>query len=109
MSTHEAELQIAIRAAKIGGQVIFDNFDRTSHVQRKQYAEIVTNVDYEAEEAILRHLRAKRPAYAIMSEESADAGRASADVDRASQAGEGTHDLTWVVDPLDGTSNFVLH
>lgn len=94
MSTYESELRIALQAAKMGGQIVSDNFDRTLHVQRKQYSEIVTNVDYEAEEAILRHLQAKRPEFGILSEES--------------QAITGAHDLTWVVDPLDGTSNFVL-
>jgi myo-inositol-1(or 4)-monophosphatase len=94
MTTYDAELQIALQAAKIGRQIICDNFDRTLHIQRKQYSELVTDVDPEAEEAILKHLQTECPNHGILSEE---IGVIS-----------GKSDLIWVVDPLDGTSNFVL-
>jgi myo-inositol-1(or 4)-monophosphatase len=94
MTSNSAELQIAVEAVNRGIPIIVDNFGRTVDIARKQYSEIVTNVDREVEDAVLEYLRAERPDYGLLSEETG--------------AAPGKSDLFWVVDPLDGTSNFVL-
>ena len=86
----------AIEAAQVGGEVLRKRF-RTAmagRVEVKGHHDYVTEVDREAEAAILGYLCARYPDHAVMSEEaSPDAARAAA--------------YRWVVDPLDGTTNFV--
>jgi myo-inositol-1(or 4)-monophosphatase len=65
-------------------------------ITQKGVHDLVTVVDREAEALVLRHLRAAFPADAVLAEESA----AGADLG-ASDAGR-----RWIVDPLDGTTNF---
>lgn len=55
-------------------------------------SDIVTAADKAAERVIIDHIRASYPDHAILSEESGDDGRQS--------------DFRWVIDPLDGTTNF---
>jgi myo-inositol-1(or 4)-monophosphatase len=56
----------------------------------------VSTADRESEEAILETIRALSPGDAFLGEES---GR----------SGGGTNDRTWIIDPLDGTSNYLQH
>jgi myo-inositol-1(or 4)-monophosphatase len=58
-------------------------------------SDFVSDVDREAEEMIVRRLRAARPSDGLLSEEGA--------------IGEGTSGVRWIVDPLDGTTNFIRH
>lgn len=89
------EIDVAILAAKIGGWIIRDRFDQALDIQTKgEWGEIVTSVDQEAEDVILTYLHSRFPSHGISSEES------SAIVSK--------NNLTWFVDPLDGTSNLVL-
>jgi myo-inositol-1(or 4)-monophosphatase len=88
------EMEIALQAANIGGQIVRNNLDRTLNVNRKKYLEVVTDVDHEANAAITEYLQKVCPHCSIFSEESPTI--------------LGTSDLTWIVDPLDGTSNYVL-
>ena len=60
----------------------------------KDEINIVTKADYESEEAALGIIRAAFPGHAILAEEGGET------------AGEGTRDCCWVIDPLDGTTNF---
>lgn len=55
-------------------------------------ADIVTVADKASEETIIRHIREKYPDHAILSEESGDTS--------------GSSEFRWVIDPLDGTTNF---
>jgi len=72
----------------------FHNFDRGS-VTLKSHHEILTQADLAAEKAILGVLRQAFPDHNILSEEAGDSGKQS--------------DYLWVVDPLDGTTNFSIH
>lgn len=87
-------LNIAIRAARSGGNVIIRNLDRVDRlsVQTKERNDFVSEVDRDAELAIIQILRKAYPNHGILAEES------------------GTHagdDYQWVIDPLDGTTNFL--
>ncbi len=89
-------LTIAVKAARRAGQII----NRASldvgqlRVSTKQQNDFVTEVDRAAEAAIIDVLRDAYPGHAILAEESGASGRDQAD-------------YQWIIDPLDGTTNFI--
>ena len=91
-------LGIAVRAARRAGALI----NRAARdvdvlpVTRKRHNDFVTEVDKSAERAIIDILHRAYPDHAILAEESgATAGKA------------GESEYTWIIDPLDGTTNFI--
>ena len=91
-------LNTAIKAARRGATVInrasFD-LDRVS-VTEKHFNDFVTEVDQAAEAAIIEVLKTAYPDHAILAEESG----ASANLNDESE-------YVWIIDPLDGTTNFI--
>ncbi len=94
-------LNIAVKAARRAGAII----NRAARdvdvlaVVRKRHNDFVTEVDREAEQAIIETLRRAYPEHAILAEESgASAGE---------QASGQPSEYTWIIDPLDGTTNFI--
>jgi myo-inositol-1(or 4)-monophosphatase len=87
-------LNIAVRAARSAGNVIIRNIDRLDSltIQTKDRNDYVSEVDRQAEQEIISILRKAYPDHAILAEESGD------------QAG---NDYQWIIDPLDGTTNFL--
>jgi len=87
-------LTIAMRAARAAGRILLRYFERVDQiqVQAKNRNDFVTEVDKAAEEAIIQELRSKYPDHAFLAEES---------------GARGTSDLEWVIDPLDGTTNYL--
>jgi myo-inositol-1(or 4)-monophosphatase len=88
-------LNIAVRAARRAGSII----NRASldggglKVRAKQARDFVTQVDDAAEQAIIDVVRAAYPEHGFLAEESgASAGKA---------------ETVWIIDPLDGTTNFI--
>lgn len=86
-------LEVATQAAKDAGGIIRAHFHGERHVEYKGRSDIVTDVDLLAEKAIISLLREEYPGFGIISEE---AEEIAADLG-----------YTWIVDPLDGTRNFV--
>lgn len=87
-------LQIAVEAARSAGQILRQRYGKPLAIGKKGTVNLVTEADLAAEEAILSLLHRKTPEIAVMAEES----KGSHTLD---------HDATlWVVDPLDGTTNF---
>ena len=90
-------LNIAIKAARRAGQII----NRASNdldllkVSTKQPNDFVTEVDKAAEAAIIETLLEAYPGYGILAEES---GR---------RVAKGDEEYQWIIDPLDGTTNFI--
>ena len=92
-------LNIAIKAARRAGQII----NRASNdldllkVTAKQPNDFVTEVDKAAEAAIIEILMEAYPSYGILAEESGET------------AGKGSNEAEyqWIIDPLDGTTNFI--
>ncbi len=87
-------LTIAVRAARRGGDVIVRNLDRLPSltVDRKGPSDFVSEVDRQAEAEIVNIIHRAYPDHAFLAEESGSHG-------------EGSH--VWVIDPLDGTTNFL--
>ena len=90
-------LNVAITAARKAGSII----NRASldlervQVSAKSHNDFVTEVDQAAEEAIIDTLLTAYPGHAILAEES---GRSR---------GAKDSDYLWIIDPLDGTTNFI--
>jgi myo-inositol-1(or 4)-monophosphatase len=91
-------LNTAIKAARRGAAVInratFD-LDRIG-VTEKYFNDFVTDVDKSAEAAIIEVLKTAYPDHAILAEESG----ASANL-------HDENEYVWIIDPLDGTTNFI--
>ena len=91
-------LGIAVRAARRAGAIInraARDVDLLS-VTRKRHNDFVTEVDKAAEQAVIEILHRAYPDHAILAEESgATAGQADGS------------EYTWIIDPLDGTTNFI--
>jgi myo-inositol-1(or 4)-monophosphatase len=87
-------LAAAARAALAAGAVIRDLYGRTHQITHKGAIDLVTEADLAAEEKIIRILQAEEPGASILAEESSNSYQ---------QAPAGP---TWVIDPLDGTTNF---
>jgi myo-inositol-1(or 4)-monophosphatase len=85
---------IAARAARSAGNVILRYMNRIDglHVVEKQQWDFVSEVDKLAEAEIIKELRRAYPDHAILAEESGQTGKGP---------------LTWVIDPLDGTHNYL--
>jgi myo-inositol-1(or 4)-monophosphatase len=92
-------VNIATRAATAAGNVIVRYTNRLDNlsVSEKQRNDFVSEVDKAAEKEIVRTLQKAYPQFAILTEE---AGHLEAR-QKSSEDGE------WIVDPLDGTSNFI--
>ena len=88
-------LEVAVRAARMGGDHTLRYFRRNVGVEFKADRSPVTQADREAEQIIRDHLQQTFPLHAILGEELGDVGPADAAV-------------RWVVDPLDGTKS-VIH
>jgi len=88
-------VNIAVRAARGAGSIIVRNSGRLDRIQieRKGTNDVVSEVDRLAEQEIVATLQRAYPSHAIVGEESGGEMPASGHV--------------WVVDPLDGTRNFV--
>jgi myo-inositol-1(or 4)-monophosphatase len=87
---------IAIRAARAAGSVILRYMNRLDSVtvMEKHHLDFVSEVDRQAEAEIVRELKRAHPDHAILAEESGASGKAHAR-------------FTWVIDPLDGTHNYL--
>ena len=87
-------LSIALRAAREAGRVMLRKLDRLDlvHVDTKQGNDFVSDVDRQAEAEIIRVIRNTYPDHAILAEESGASGH---------------NQNEWVIDPLDGTTNYL--
>lgn len=97
MAVH-ALLNIAVRAARNAGEIIVRSMNRLESLQvtSKGRNDFVTEVDKAAEAEIIAHIRKHYPAHAFLAEESGETpGR------------NGESETVWVIDPLDGTTNFL--
>jgi myo-inositol-1(or 4)-monophosphatase len=89
-----AILELALRAARQAGHIQREHYETEHRIETKSAAiDLVTEVDRQCEDAIVASIRAERPGDAILAEES---GRHEV---------EGA-DWRWVIDPLDGTTNY---
>lgn len=87
-------LNIAVKAARRAGGIISrasENLDVLT-IKHKSLNDLVSEVDRAAEEAIIDVIKAAYPDHAILAEES---------------GASGDSEYVWIIDPLDGTTNFL--
>ncbi|HEX9615602.1 MAG TPA: inositol monophosphatase family protein [Bacteroidota bacterium] len=87
-------LELGIKAALEAGELIRKHAGNAKNVERKlgQETNLVTELDRQAEEIIIRHIRREYPDHDVLAEESGDDDRRS--------------EYRWIIDPIDGTTNF---
>ncbi len=86
-------LNVAIEAAKEAGKFLKINLGKVKNIQtKKEEINLVTEIDKESEKKIVQFIKSKFPHHSILAEES----------------GEAKSDLgyKWIIDPLDGTTNY---
>lgn len=88
-------MHIAVRTARAVGRRLIDRFERRHELKlrSKGLNDLVTEADVECETEIIRQLKTAYPSYRILAEESG-----------GSLAPQG---FCWIIDPIDGTANFV--
>lgn len=84
--------QVALRAAHAAGRIHLRRLSRIKVTRKTNAIDLVTEADRESERAVIRTLNRAFPEHAILAEESGANARHSAH--------------RWIIDPLDGTTNF---
>ncbi|MDR1075866.1 MAG: inositol monophosphatase [Xanthomonadaceae bacterium] len=87
-------LNVMIKAARQAGNVLLRGINRLDalNVVQKQRMDYASEIDAEAEKAVVKELRRAYPDFGVMGEEGGIQGRGR---------------YMWVIDPLDGTSNYL--
>jgi myo-inositol-1(or 4)-monophosphatase len=85
-------LRTAIEAAKGAGKIIRERYFSKCRISIKGFRDLVTDADIAAESFILKLIKERFPGHSVLSEEAGAAVNGSG--------------YTWVVDPLDGTTNY---
>jgi myo-inositol-1(or 4)-monophosphatase len=90
----QPHLNIAVSAARAAGRVIMRHLNQVDQltVRAKSRNDFVSEVDHVAEQQIVQVIRRAHPDHAILAEEGGADGRS---------------DFTWIIDPLDGTTNYL--
>ena len=88
----QAFLTIAVRAARKAGDYIIRESDKIRSVESKSQHDYVTNVDKDAEQLIIDTISHSYADHSFLGEESGSSG---------------SSEYEWVIDPIDGTTNFI--
>lgn len=98
MATLHPMLTTAVKAARRAGSIINRaSLDLEAYaVSKKRHNDFVTEVDRAAEAAVIEIINRAYPDHAILAEETGEAGNR-----------RGTSEYRWIIDPLDGTTNFI--
>lgn len=85
-------LEVAVEAAKLGGEVLKQYYGQVKEIEYKGEINLVTNVDKRSEKLIVELLNSRFPRHSVLAEEGTDMA--------------GSSEYKWVIDPLDGTTNY---
>ena len=91
----EHAIRVGIAAAYNGAKVLTAHFGNISRIGRKGAFDLVTEADTGSENQIIQTIREAFPEHAILAEESG--------------AAKGNSEYRWIIDPLDGTTNYAHH
>lgn len=83
--------RVLLESLEAAAKIAKENFGRTHNIEKKSELSIVTESDKAAEAAILARIKRDFPDHAFLTEES---------------PAHGNHSSRWVIDPIDGTTNF---
>src|SRR5262249_29402705 len=85
-------LELAIRAAREAGTILEEFAARGFHIENKGRINLVTEADLASEHHIKRLIASEYPSHRILAEETGEGGQGD--------------EYCWIIDPLDGTTNF---
>ena len=88
-------LNFAIETARDAGRVLMEKFGRITAITKKGDINLVTEADLASEALITERIRSHFPKHSILAEEAGD-----------TVVIEGEGDWKWIIDPLDGTTNY---
>lgn len=91
-------LNFAIQTAREAGGLLADRLGRALQVSNKGDIDLVTEADLASEKLIIERIQSHYPRHAILAEESGDTA--------GTEPVAGKTDWKWIIDPLDGTTNF---
>ncbi len=83
-----------VRAAREAGKILMGNFGTRYKIQAKTPRDLVSDIDLQSEQAIISILKKRYPDYNILAEEAGREKKQS--------------EFTWIIDPLDGTTNYTI-
>ena len=86
---------IGVAAAARAGEILHNYWGKTHKVEKKGAIDLVTEADLASENAIIQLIRTTFPDHIILAEESG--------------VTPGTSQYEWIIDPLDGTTNYTHH
>ena len=86
-------MTVAWEAANSAGEIVRENWHEPKTIEYKGAIDLVTSVDRESERKIVAVIRRHFPGHSILAEEETDVQGAQ-------------NDYRWIIDPLDGTTNF---
>jgi myo-inositol-1(or 4)-monophosphatase len=86
-------LETAIEAARQAGHILLEKFRKPQKINFKGLRDIVTETDLAAQARAIEIIRAQYPDHDLWAEE-------------VSQTPDGASDYCWIIDPLDGTTNY---
>ncbi len=89
-------LKTAILAAQKAGDYLLKNFGKVRKIIEKEDRNLATELDLKAEEIIIKILKKQFPSHKIFSEEG------NLDIEK-----EKEEEFLWIIDPLDGTHNYI--
>ncbi|MDT5159587.1 MAG: monophosphatase [Acidobacteriota bacterium] len=89
-------LNFAIQTALDAGRVLTEKFGRALQITNKGDIDLVTEADIASERLIVERIRSYHPRHAILTEEAGD----------VLEAGGADAEYKWIIDPLDGTTNY---
>ncbi len=97
ISSLSSILNVMIKAVQKAGRGMIRDFGEVSQLQvaQKGPGDFVSNTDLKVEEILIESLTEDRPDYAVISEE------------KGSIPSKNNSPFTWVIDPIDGTTNFI--
>lgn len=88
-------LNFAIETARDAGHLLLEKFGRITAVTKKGDINLVTEADLASEALIIERIRSHYPKHAVLAEESGE-----------SVVVDGAAEWKWIIDPLDGTTNY---
>ena len=91
-------LNFAIQTARDAGAILIDRLGRALQVSNKGDIDLVTEADLASEMLIIERIKSHFPRHAILAEESGATAGVGAE--------SGTSEWKWIIDPLDGTTNY---
>ena len=90
---HSYDFELALQAARDAGDFLFESYAKSNFIEKTMDRDIKIEEDFRSEEIILSAL--KNTGYSILSEEKGEINS------------EADSELRWIVDPLDGTYNYL--